>query len=142
MTIRTGIGGWTYPEWRGGTFFPKGLRQADEQAFATRTVAAIEVNATYYRLQRPGSFANWRAAAPPGFVYSLKGSRFVTNRKVLATAGEAVERFMQQGVTELGIRYHGAGCWGGGGVCGHAGADYDRGSHCRLRLPAPPGNEQ
>ena len=102
MTIRTGIGGWTYPEWRGGTFFPKGLRQAEEQAFATRAVAAIEINATFYRLQKPASFVSWRKAAPPGYVYSLKGSRFVTNRKVLATAGEAMERFMSQGLVELG----------------------------------------
>jgi uncharacterized protein YecE (DUF72 family) len=102
MTTRTGIGGWTHPEWRGGMFFPKGLRQADEQAFATRAMSAIEVNATFYRLQKPASFASWRRIAPPGFVYSLKGSRFVTNRKVLATAEEPIARFMQQGLTELG----------------------------------------
>jgi len=102
MTIRTGIGGWTYPEWRGGVFFPAGLRQADEQAFATRAVGAIEVNATFYRLQKPASFAAWRAAAPPGFVYSLKGSRYVTNRKVLASAGEGIANFMAQGLVELG----------------------------------------
>jgi uncharacterized protein YecE (DUF72 family) len=100
--IRTGIGGWTYPDWRGGMFYPEGLRQADEQAYATRAVGVIEVNGTFYRLQQPDSFAKWRTIAPPGFVYSLKGSRFATNRKVLATAGESVERFVGQGIVELG----------------------------------------
>ena len=100
--IRTGIGGWTYPDWRGGTFYPKGLRQADEQAYATRAVSAIEINATYYRLQKPESFAAWRDVAPPGFIFSLKASRFITNRKVLATAGQALPRFLEQGFVELG----------------------------------------
>lgn len=100
--IRTGIGGWTYPEWRGGMFFPEGLRQADEQHYATRAVSVIEVNGTFYRLQTADSFARWRKIAPPGFVYSLKGSRFATNRKVLATAGESIERFVGQGIVELG----------------------------------------
>jgi len=102
MTIRTGIGGWTYPAWRGGMFYPKGLRQADEQAYATRAVSVIEINATFYRVQKPETFAAWRGVAPRGFVYSLKGSRFVTNRKVLATAEEPMKRFMAQGLTELG----------------------------------------
>lgn len=102
MTIRTGIGGWTYPEWRGGAFFPAGLRQADEQAYAARAVAAIEVNATFYRLQKPATFRSWRAAAPPGFVYTLKGSRFVTNRKELASAGPGLANFLAQGILELG----------------------------------------
>ncbi len=100
--IRTGIGGWTYPAWRGGAFYPAGLRQADEQAFATRAVRAIEINATFYRLQKPESFAAWREVAPPGFVYTLKGSRFVTNRKVLASAAEPLARFFAQGLVELG----------------------------------------
>jgi uncharacterized protein YecE (DUF72 family) len=100
--IRAGIGGWTYPAWRGGVFYPKGLRQADEQAFATRAVSAIEINATFYKLQKPQSFAAWRDIAPPGFVFSLKGSRFITNRKVLATADRALPRFLEQGFVELG----------------------------------------
>lgn len=102
MTIRTGIGGWTFPEWRGGAFYPAGLRHADEQAYATSAVGAIEINATFYRLQTPATFAAWREVAPAGFVYSLKGSRFVTNRKVLASAAEGLGRFMRQGLIELG----------------------------------------
>jgi uncharacterized protein YecE (DUF72 family) len=100
--IRTGIGGWTYPEWRAGLFYPAGLRQADEQAYATRAVRVIEVNGTFYRLQKRETFASWYKIAPPGFVYSLKGSRFATNRKVLATAEEPVARFVDQGIVELG----------------------------------------
>lgn len=99
--IRTGIGGWTYREWRGGTFFPKGLPQKDELAYAAAAVGAIEINATFYRLQKPASFAAWRDAAPEGFVYTVKGSRFVTNRKELAGAGEALDRFFGQGLEEL-----------------------------------------
>jgi uncharacterized protein YecE (DUF72 family) len=99
--IRTGIGGWTYPDWRGGMFYPKGLRQAGEQAFATRAVSAIEINATFYKLQKPANFATWRDIAPPGFVFSLKGSRYITNRKVLATAEDALPRFLDQGFVEL-----------------------------------------
>ena len=100
--IRTGIGGWTFAGWRNGVFYPKGLRQADELAFAARAVGAIEINATYHRLQQPASFRAWRAAAPPGFVFALKGSRFVTNRKQLASAEPALARFLDQGFIELG----------------------------------------
>ena len=104
MTIRTGIGGWTYPEWRGGTFYPEGLRQADELAYAAERMGAIEINATFYRLQKPESFAKWRDETPEGFVFSLKGSRFVTNRKDLSQAGESIEKFVGQGIVELGDR--------------------------------------
>jgi uncharacterized protein YecE (DUF72 family) len=65
-------------------------------------VTAIEINATYYKLQTPDLFARWRDATPDGFRFALKGSRFCSNRKVLAGAGEAVERFCAQGFTELG----------------------------------------
>ncbi len=102
MTIRTGIGGWIYEPWRGGTFYPEGLRQADELQFAARAVGAIEINATFYRLQKPESFGKWREAAPPGFVFALKGSRYVSNRRDLREAGEGVARFAEQGIAELG----------------------------------------
>lgn len=104
MTIRTGIGGWSFPAWRGGVFYPEGLRQKDELEYAARKLGAIEINATFYRLQKPASFRAWRAASPDGFVFALKGSRFVTNRKDLATAEEAIERFLRQGLGELGDR--------------------------------------
>lgn len=102
MTIRTGIGGWTYPDWRGGTFYPEGLRQANELAYASQRVGAIEINGTFYRLQKPESFAKWRDETPEGFVFTLKGSRFVTNRRDLSEAGESVAKFVGQGIVELG----------------------------------------
>ncbi len=110
MTIRTGIGGWTHAEWRGGTFFPEDLVQRRELEFASRAVRAIEINGTFYRLQKPASFRRWREETPEGFVFTLKGSRFVTNRKLLASAGEGIENFMNQGIVELGDRL-GPICW-------------------------------
>lgn len=104
MTIRTGIGGWTYPDWRKGAFYPNGLRQADELSHAARRVGAIEINGTFYRLQKPESFARWREETPPGFVFAIKGSRYVTNRRDLSQAGESVDAFVGQGIAELGDR--------------------------------------
>lgn len=100
-TIRTGIGGWTYPPWR-GTFYPKGLRQADEFSYAAAHLGTIEINGTFYSLQKPESFAAWAKAAPDGFKFAVKASRFCTNRKLLAEAGNAVAKFFTQGIEELG----------------------------------------
>ncbi|MGN6269029.1 MAG: DUF72 domain-containing protein [Sphingomonas sp.] len=99
--IRVGIGGWTYEPWR-GTFYPQGLAQKRELEFASRAVTAIEINGTYYSSFKPASFASWAAAAPDGFVFAVKASRFCTNRKVLAEAGESIARFVGQGIVELG----------------------------------------
>ncbi len=101
--IRVGIGGWTYEPWR-GTFYPPGLQHARELEHAATHVTAIEVNGTYYRLQSPDSFAKWAKAVPDGFVFTLKASRYCTNRKVLAEAGEGIAKFLGQGITELGDR--------------------------------------
>lgn len=100
-TIRTGIGGWTFEPWR-GTFYPEGLPQARELEYAGQQLTAIEINGTFYRTQSPASFAKWRDAVPQGFVFAVKASRFCTNRKVLAEAGESIGKFMGQGLTELG----------------------------------------
>lgn len=102
--IRTGIGGWVYPEWRGGVFYPPGLPQKRELEWASRQLSAIEINATYHRLQKPQSFRSWREQTPDGFVFAVKGSSYVTNRKVLAEAGPSLERFFAQGLDELGDR--------------------------------------
>ena len=100
--IRTGIGGWTFPPWR-GVFYPDGLRQADElKPTPSSKLGVIEINGTYYSLQKPSSFAAWADATPDDFVFAIKASRFCTNRRVLSDAGEAIERFMGQGLTELG----------------------------------------
>ena len=100
-TIRIGVGGWTFEPWR-GVFYPDGLRQKDELAYMSRRLTAIEVNGTYYGLQKPETFAKWASEVPDGFVFTIKGSRYATNRKVLAEAGESVTRFVNQGLSELG----------------------------------------
>ncbi len=101
MTIRIGIGGWTYEPWR-GSFYPAKWPQKRELEYAASQLSAIEINGTYYSSFKPASFANWAAAAPDGFVFSVKASRYCTNRKVLAEAGESIERFVGQGIVELG----------------------------------------
>jgi uncharacterized protein YecE (DUF72 family) len=99
-SIRVGIGGWTFEPWR-GTFYPKGLTQKRELEYAGQHLTSIEINGTYYGSQKPESFARWREETPPGFVFSVKGTRFSTNRRVLAEAGQSVERFLTSGITEL-----------------------------------------
>ncbi|RCW24961.1 uncharacterized protein YecE (DUF72 family) [Ciceribacter lividus] len=100
-TIRTGIGGWTFDPWE-GTFYPEKLPKKRQLEYASRELTAIEVNGTYYSSQKPETFAKWASEVPEGFVFSLKASRFCTNRKVLAEAGPSVEKFLTQGITELG----------------------------------------
>ena len=102
--IRIGIGGWTYEPWRGGVFYPDKWPHKRELDFASRHVTAIEINGTYYSGFKPATFAGWRDAVPDGFVFAVKASRFCTNRKVLAEAGESVARFVGQGIVELGDR--------------------------------------
>jgi uncharacterized protein YecE (DUF72 family) len=102
-TIRIGIGGWNYAPWR-QTFYPRGVVQKDELAYAAGRLTAIEINATFYRSQRPQTYAAWRDAVPEGFVFTLKAPRYATNRKVLAEAGESIGRFTQGGPTELGAK--------------------------------------
>jgi uncharacterized protein YecE (DUF72 family) len=99
--VRAGIGGWVYPPWR-GSFYPKGLKQADELQFATQHLTTIEINATHYRLQSPASFRKWADTAPNSFVSSVKGPRLVTQQKVLAETGTFIERFIGSGLSELG----------------------------------------
>lgn len=101
--IRVGIGGWVYEPWR-GTFYPDGLRQKDELAYVGQHLTATEINATYYSSQKPATFAGWAKAVPHGFQFAVKASRYCTNRKVLAEAGESVTKFVQQGIVELGDR--------------------------------------
>jgi uncharacterized protein YecE (DUF72 family) len=99
--IRVGVGGWTYEPWR-NNFFPQGLPHAQELAYASRRFTAIEVNGTYYSTFKPPIFSKWREETPDGFVFSLKANRFATNRKLLSTAGESIERFVGSGIAQLG----------------------------------------
>jgi uncharacterized protein YecE (DUF72 family) len=101
--ICVGIGGWNFAPWR-GVFYPKGLPQAKELAYAGTHLTSIEINSTYYGSQKPESFRKWAREVPDGFVFSVKGSRFTTNRRVLAEAGESIQRFFASGVLELGDR--------------------------------------
>lgn len=99
--IRVGIGGWTYEPWR-GSFYPPGLTHKRELEYASGKLGAIEINGTYYGSQKPESFERWYAETPADFTFTLKGPRFTTNRRVLAEAGDSVERFFASGPTRLG----------------------------------------
>ncbi|MBP1882029.1 DUF72 domain-containing protein [Sinorhizobium mexicanum] len=99
--IRVGIGGWTFEPWE-GTFYPSDLPKKRQLEFAGKELRTIEINGTYYSSQKPETFARWAAEVPDDFIFSLKASRFVTNRKILAEAGESMGRFLTQGLTELG----------------------------------------
>jgi len=98
--IRVGIGGWTFEPWR-GVFYPDGLSHKRELEFASRRLSSIEINGTYYSTFKPTSWAKWREETPEGFVFSVKASRYCTNRKELSGAGEAIVRFVGQGLVEL-----------------------------------------
>jgi uncharacterized protein YecE (DUF72 family) len=101
--IRTGVGGWTFEPWR-GVFYPDGLAHARELEYASRQLTTIEINGTFYRTQSPKTYAKWAAETPDGFVFALKGLRFVTNRRVLGEAGDSLKRFLDSGPLELGDR--------------------------------------
>lgn len=100
--ICVGVGGWTYAPWRGGVFYPKGLPQKRELEYASQHLTSIEINGTFYGSQKPESFAKWHDETPEDFVFALKGPRFATNRRVLAEAGESVQKFLHSGIAELG----------------------------------------
>jgi uncharacterized protein YecE (DUF72 family) len=99
-TIRVGIGGWTFAPWR-GIFYPEDLTQKRELEYASRQLTTIEINGTFYGSQKPESFAKWHDETPDDFVFSLKAPRFATHRRILAEAGESIERFIASGVLEL-----------------------------------------
>lgn len=92
-----------YEPWR-NNFYPPGLVHDRELEYASRKLTAIEINGTYYRLQTPASFAKWREATPDNFVFSVKASRYSTNRRVLGEAGESIEKFFSSGMAELGSK--------------------------------------
>ncbi len=98
--IRAGIGGWTFAPWR-GPFYPAGLVQAKELAYAASRLTAIEINGTFYRTQAPASFAKWRAEVPDGFVFALKAPRVTTHRTALAESEPSIARFLDSGLVEL-----------------------------------------
>ena len=101
--IFVGIGGWNFAPWR-GSFYPKGLVQARELNYASREVTSIEINSTFYGLQKPATFKKWHDETPDGFVFSVKAPRFVTQRRDLTSAASSIERFLGSGVVELGAK--------------------------------------
>ena len=101
MTIRVGIGGWTFAPWR-NNFYPKGLAHSRELAFAAGKLTMIEVNGTFYGTMSPTTYAKWAAETPDNFMFSLKGPRFAVNRRVLADAGDSIQRFIASGIDRLG----------------------------------------
>lgn len=103
VRVRIGISGWRYAPWR-GKFYPGGLRQKDELAFAARQFSTIEVNGTFYSLQRPESFVAWRDAAPTDFVFAVKGPRFITHMKRLKDVQRPLANFFASGVLALGAK--------------------------------------
>ncbi len=101
--IFVGIGGWNFAPWR-GSFYPKGLTQTRELHYASRELTSIEINSTFYGLQKPATFKKWHDETPGGFVFSVKAPRFVTQRKTLGSAASSIERFLQSGVLQLGAK--------------------------------------
>jgi uncharacterized protein YecE (DUF72 family) len=99
--VRIGIGGWTYPPWR-GTFYPDGLPQKQELEYASRHLGVIEINATFYGRQSAKSWAAWERTAPEGFQFAVKGSRYCVMRPKLAEAGDGLAGFFAQGFAALG----------------------------------------
>jgi uncharacterized protein YecE (DUF72 family) len=98
-----GVSGWRYPPWR-GDFYPKGLVQARELEYAASRLTSIEINGSFYSLQRPSSYAKWREQTPDDFVFAVKGGRFITHMKRLADVDVPLANFFASGVLALGPR--------------------------------------
>jgi uncharacterized protein YecE (DUF72 family) len=99
--LHIGISGWTYPPWRKGAFYPKELPQKRELEYASRQVNTIEINGSFYSLQRPSSYLAWHAATPPGFVFAVKGGRFITHVKRLRNVEAPLANFFASGILLL-----------------------------------------
>lgn len=101
--IYVGVGGWTYAPWR-GVFYPEALPHARELEYASRRLTSIEINGTFYSRFKPASWEKWRDQTPDNFIFAVKGSRYCTNRRDLAAAGDAIAGFFAQGIARLGQR--------------------------------------
>ena len=98
--IRIGISGWRYEPWR-GTFYPKGLAQWRELAYASRKLSTIEINGSFYSLQTPSSYRMWHEATPEGFLFAVKGGRYITHMLRLLNIRAALGNFFASGIAEL-----------------------------------------
>lgn len=99
--IRVGISGWRYAGWR-GDFFPAGLPQRAELSYAASRMSSVEINGSFYSLQRPSSYSSWREQTPEDFVFAVKGGRFITHLKKLRGVDTALANFFASGVLALG----------------------------------------
>ena len=99
--FRVGISGWRYPPWR-KVYYPDGLPQRAELEYASNRLNSIELNGSFYALQRPSSYQRWHDETPDGFIFSVKGPRFVTHLKRLADVGAPLANFFASGVLALG----------------------------------------
>jgi uncharacterized protein YecE (DUF72 family) len=99
--VYIGVSGWRYEPWR-GNFYPKGLAQARELWHAARHFNSIELNGSFYSLQRPSSYAMWAQQTPPGFVFAIKGGRFITHMRKLRNIEAAMGNFFASGLFALG----------------------------------------
>ncbi len=99
--IRIGTSGWVYPPWR-GTFYPPWLAQRRELGHLSRLVNAVEINGSFYSLQRPASYQAWAAQTPEGFAFAVKGGRFITHLKKLRDVQIPLANFFASGVLALG----------------------------------------
>lgn len=97
---RVGISGWRYPPWR-GVFYPPGLPQHRELEYASRALPTIEINGTFYSLQKPSSFQQWYDDTPPGFIFSIKGSRYITHVRRLRDIDGPLANFFASGIFNL-----------------------------------------
>jgi uncharacterized protein YecE (DUF72 family) len=98
--VRVGISGWTYPPWR-GEFYPKGLPHRAELNYAASNLSTIEINGSFYSLQRPSSYRTWHDQTPDDFVFSVKGGRFITHMKRLLEPETTLPNFFGSGVLAL-----------------------------------------
>ena len=101
--VRIGISGWTYAPWR-GVFYPRGLPHTKDLEFAASRFRTIEINGTFYGLQRPQAFADWAASTPDDFVFSVKGSRYITHMLKLRDPAKPLANFLASGVLRLGSK--------------------------------------
>ncbi|MFI2103740.1 DUF72 domain-containing protein [Isoptericola sp. NPDC019693] len=102
-SVRVGLSGWQYRHWH-GAFYPPGTRRADELRYAAEQFSTLELNGTFYGLQRPSSFLRWRDTVPAGFTFAVKGSRYVTHLKRLREPRTALANFVASGLLALGDR--------------------------------------
>src|SRR5579875_1268257 len=100
-TVRIGLSGWRYPGWR-GVFYPPKLAQRRELAFAAEHFPSVEINGTFYSLQRPSSFQMWAAETPDSFVFSIKAPRLITHMYKLRKVDQALANFFASGLLALG----------------------------------------